>query len=359
MKVGILGAGQLGRMLAEAGKPLGMEFRFLDPATEISARDLGEHVCAAFEDVEALEEFHQGLDVITYEFENVPFESVRWLSRRVPVYPNAEALATAQDRLYEKRTFEAAGIPVPNFADLFFRDEYHRAIEKIGYPAVLKTRRFGYDGKGQRVIRNPEEAANAWTELNGLPLFLEGFVPFQRELSLLSVRGRDGEYRAWPLVWNTHREGILRLSIAPAPAVSPSLQATAEAHARRIMNDLDYVGVLAIEFFEHDGVLVANEMAPRVHNSGHWSIEGAACSQFENHLRAIAGLPLGSVQVAGFSAMVNLIGDVPTDLPTGPNYHFHDYGKRPRAGRKLAHLTITAADPEQREELLKPLRDRV
>lgn len=352
MKVGILGAGQLGRMLAEAGRPLGMEFRFLDPAGEISARGLGDHICAAFEDVDALDEFHQGLDVITYEFENVPVESVRWLAERVPVHPSPEALRVAQDRLFEKRHFRDLGVAVPPFSDFFFRDEFNEALRRIGIPAVLKTRRFGYDGKGQRVIRTEADIEGAWKDLFGIPLFIEGFVPFDREVSLLAVRGRTGEFRCWPLVENHHREGILRLSIAPAPSIPEAVQRRAESHARRVMESLNYVGVLAIEFFLCGNELLANEMAPRVHNSGHWSIEGSETSQFENHLRAVAGMPLGPTGMKGVSAMVNLIGDVPPLVPGWRHAYYHDYGKKPRAGRKLAHLTFV-------EDSLADLRGRL
>lgn len=343
-RVGVLGAGQLGRMLAEAGRPLGMEFRFLDPAGEVSARGLGEHLCAAYEDIEALEQFVRGLDAITYEFENVRMESVKWLAQRVYTAPSADALRTAGDRLYEKTFFLECGIPSPAYGAVFFRDEYDEALRRIGYPAVMKTRRFGYDGKGQRVIRDAAGAETAWKDLNGIPLFLEGFVPFDREVSLVAVRARSGEVRCYPLVENHHREGILRLTIAPAPGVSQELQQLAEGYAARVMERLNYVGVLAIEFFQTGRQLLANEMAPRVHNSGHWSIEGAETSQFENHLRAVTGMELGATTPRGHSAMINVIGDWPTGdaakvLSTA---YRHDYGKTPRGGRKIGHYTLVA-----------------
>ncbi|CAN5191718.1 5-(carboxyamino)imidazole ribonucleotide synthase [soil metagenome] len=341
MKIGILGAGQLGRMLAEAGRALDMEFRFLDPATEISARGAGEHVVAAYEDIDALEEFARGLDAITYEFENVPLESVRWLNQRVPVFPPPDALRSAQDRLFEKNFFTRCEIPTPPYRDFFFRDEYDDALRTLGLPAVMKTRRFGYDGKGQRVLRSQPVVELAWKDLNGIPLFLEGFVPFDREVSLIAVRARDGEFAFYPLIENHHREGILRLSIAPA-AVSSFQQVIAEGYARKIMEELNYVGVLTIEFFVSGDKLLANEMAPRVHNSGHWTIEGAETSQFENHLRAVSGLPLGSTAPRGRSAMINLIGTIPDAARALDGAHFHDYEKSPRAGRKLAHLTLSA-----------------
>jgi 5-(carboxyamino)imidazole ribonucleotide synthase len=346
-------------MLAQAGQRLGMTFRFLDPATEIPARGLGAHHCAAFEDIDALDAFATGLDVVTFEFENVPFDTAHWIAERVPVHPAPEALRVAQDRLLEKTYFAERGIPTPPFAPLYTREEFDAAVHHVGLPAVLKTRRFGYDGKGQRVIRTSAEAEAAWHDLQGVPLILEGFVPFQRELSILAVRGRDGAFAAWPLVVNRHREGILRLSVAPAPDVPAETQATAERHIRRLMDDLSYVGVLAVEFFDHDGRLVANEMAPRVHNSGHWSIEGSQTSQFENHLRAVTGLPLGPTAMAcGASAMVNVIGSVPTAVPAWPDAHYHDYGKDPRPGRKLSHLTLCRETPEDLARSLQELHAR-
>lgn len=348
-------------MLAEAGAPLGMKFRFLDPATDISAQGLGEHVCAPYEDIDALEEFVRGLDAITYEFENVRLESARWLAQRVFMGPNAESLRTAGDRLFEKNFFAECGVPLPPYSTFFFRDEFEESLRTIGLPCVIKTRRFGYDGKGQRVLRTEEDAERAWKELNGMPLFLEGFVPFERELSLICVRSREEECRFYPLVQNHHRDGILRLSEAPAAGVSPALQKQAEKHARKLLERLDYVGVLAIEFFELEGRLLANEMAPRVHNSGHWSIEGAETSQFENHLRAVTGMPLGSVEVKGFSAMINLIGEIPAaarslDLT---NCFLHDYGKRPRAGRKVGHITVCANSRAALASLATQVAERI
>ncbi len=357
IQVGIMGGGQLGRMLAEAGGGLDMEFHFLDPATEISARGLGKHLCAPYEDIDALDQFIAGLDVITYEFENVPIESVRWLAERVPVHPSPNALREAQDRLFEKSFFRYHDIPSPEFSSFFFKDEYDEALARVGLPAVLKTRRFGYDGKGQRIVHTPAQAAAAFKELHGLPLFLEGFVPFEREVSIIAVRSRTGECRFYPLVENHHRGGILRVSFAPAPGITRELQEEAELYASKVLNHLEYVGILAIEFFVKDGHLLANEMAPRVHNSGHWTIEGAATSQFENHLRAVAGLPLGSTAALGHSAMINIIGAFPDLENVLPIYgvHFHDYGKVPRPGRKLAHLTVRSSSPEERADQLRDI----
>jgi 5-(carboxyamino)imidazole ribonucleotide synthase len=346
MRLGILGGGQLGRMLALAGVPLGVRCRVLEPAADPPAAAVAEHVAGEFEDYQALYHFRDGLDVVTYEFENVPIGSARWLADRVPVFPSPDALAVAQDRFAEKTFFAHHGIPTQPFAAVGSRDEFDAALRRVGLPAVLKTRRFGYDGKGQMVLRTPAEAEQAWGVLGGRPLILEGFVPFDRELSVLAVRGRDGGCAFYPLVENLHRDGILRLSVAPAPRLTPALQAQAEGHARRALEVLGYVGVLAIEFFEVAGRLLANEMAPRVHNSGHWTIEGAECSQFENHLRAVLGRPLGSSAAVGCSAMVNLIGALPPagSLLAVPGTHLHLYGKAPRPRRKLGHVTVCATD---------------
>jgi len=344
--VGILGAGQLGRMLALAGYPLGLRFRLFDSVSNACAGDCGQLVCGSYDDTAALDAFASGVDVVTYEFENVPVASARHLNGRVPVFPPPQALETAQDRLNEKTMFRTLGIETPPFQAIGSRDELESALKSIGFPAVLKTRRLGYDGKGQFVIKDPSQTAAAWETLGSAPLILEGFVPFQRELSILSVRGRGGETKFYPLVENQHRGGILRLSRAPAPGVTPELQARAEALAESVLKTLDYVGVLAIELFELNGRLLANEIAPRVHNSGHWTIEGAQTSQFENHLRAVLGWPLGSTAARGQCAMVNLIGQTPDrgEMLSIPGAHVHLYGKTAAPGRKLGHVTLVEPD---------------
>jgi 5-(carboxyamino)imidazole ribonucleotide synthase len=346
VKIGILGGGQLGRMLALAGYPLGLEFRILDPKATACAADVAEHRQGDYDDPRALDAFADGLDTVTYEFENVPRSAADHLAGRVPVYPPPPALDVAQDRLVEKTFFRDRGIPTAPFEAVDDRDQLTAAVAALGTPAVLKTRRFGYDGKGQFVLRSPEDADAAWKSLGGRPLILEGFVPFRRELSILSVRGRDGAGRTYPLVHNTHEQGILVRSLAPAPEVSTELQATAANYAARVMAALDYVGVLAIELFEHEGDLLANEMAPRVHNSGHWTIEGAETSQFENHVRAVAGLPLGPADPIGVSFMLNLIGTVPSleAMLAVEGAHVHLYAKSARPRRKLGHVTVRAAD---------------
>jgi 5-(carboxyamino)imidazole ribonucleotide synthase len=340
--VGVLGGGQLGRMLGLAGVPLGLEFRFLDPVAASPAKAVGELVVGEYTDKRLLAEFAASVDVVTYEFENVPAESVEYLAERVDVYPPSGALRVAQDRLLEKELFTRLGIATPGFVAVNSQAELEAAAKKLGLPAVLKTRRMGYDGKGQAVLRTPADVSGAFEGLGGGDLILESFVKFDREVSVLVARSTLGEEKVYPIVENHHAGGILRLSIAPAPGVTPELQAEAERCARLVVDAVGYVGVLAIEMFEVGGRLVANEMAPRVHNSGHWTIEGARTSQFENHLRAILGWPLGSVEAVGCSAMVNLIGMIPPppQMLEVPGAHVHLYGKEPRAGRKVGHVTV-------------------
>ena len=362
MTIGILGGGQLGYMLALAGYPLGLHFRFLDPSPEAPVGRIATRITAEFTDRGALKKFAQGLALVTYEFENVPVEAAQYLAERVPVLPPPAALEAAQDRLREKELFRMLGIATTEFAAVENRDGLDAAVQQIGLPAVLKTCRMGYDGKGQWILHNAEDVNRARNELplvqtasdikrvrGEVPFILEQFVPFTRELSILAVRGRTGETAVYPLIENHHRGAILRLSLAPAPRLESAVQRMAEDAARRISESLQYVGVLAIEFFEHQGRLLANEMAPRVHNSGHWTIEGAVTSQFENHLRAVTGQPLGATNGIGCSAMLNLIGELPdaSEVLAVRDAHLHLYGKTPRAGRKLGHVTLRAASPEQ------------
>jgi 5-(carboxyamino)imidazole ribonucleotide synthase len=356
--IGILGGGQLGYMLALAGYPLGLHFRFFDPSPEAPVGRIASRVTAEFSDEYALEKFANGLELVTYEFENVPVAAARFLAERVPVFPPPDALEAAQDRLREKQLFQKLGIPATEFAPVADHEALDVAAAKIGLPAVLKTCRMGYDGKGQWMLRTAEDVARTKGQLqaegqavahDGVPFVLERFVPFTRELSVLAVRGRTGETAVYPLVENHHRGGILRLALAPAPRLDPAIQRAAEEAARRVCESLQYVGVLAIEFFEHNGRLLANEMAPRVHNSGHWTIEGAVTSQFENHLRAVMCLPLGSTNPIGCLAMLNLIGEAPdsAEVLAVRDAHLHLYGKSPRPGRKLGHVTLRGGSPEQ------------
>ena len=367
MTIGILGGGQLGYMLALAGYPLGLHFRFFDPSPEAPVGRIASRVTADFRDESALEKFANGLELVTYEFENVPVESVQFLAGRVPVHPSPRALEVAQDRISEKTLFQELGISTTEFEPVASRDEFDDAVKKIGLPAILKTCRMGYDGKGQWHLRTAADVAKAKSELSEqptvtpasseIPYILEKFVPFTRELSVIAVRSRTGETAFYPLVENHHRGGILRLSLAPAPHLDPAIQRAAEQAARAVFDELQYVGVLAIEFFEQNGKLLANEMAPRVHNSGHWTIEGALTSQFENHLRAVVGLPLGSTLAIGSSAMLNLIGETPdpAEVLAVRDAHLHLYGKSPRAGRKLGHVTLRASSSEQLASRLSEL----
>jgi 5-(carboxyamino)imidazole ribonucleotide synthase len=352
VNVGVLGGGQLGRMLALAGLPLGLRFRFLEPQQPAPVDGLGEVIRAAYDDPDALRRFAKGLDVVTYEFENVPDSTALLLDGLLPVHPAAGALRTAQDRFAEKQAFERLGIPTPGYHPVDSRPALEEAIGRVGIPSVLKTRRFGYDGKGQFVIDSPARVDAAWTALGPrgsahAHLLLEAFVPFTRELSILGARSRDGDVVFYPVVENEHRDGILHLTQAPAPVMTDALEARAQGYLRALMEARGYVGVLALELFHKGDELLANEMAPRVHNSGHWTQDGARTSQFENHLRAVCGLPLGATEALGYAGMLNLIGTLPPiEAVLGiPGARLHLYGKEPRPGRKLGHVNVLASDP--------------
>lgn len=351
--VAVLGGGQLGRMLGLAGVPLGLGFRFLDPTTAAPAQSLGTLVVGALDDEQSLLKTVENAAVVTYEWEGVPAGAARMLEARGhAVHPSTDALEISQDRLAEKTAFRELGIPVPEFAAVDDLGDLHQRADEIGLPAVLKTRRGGYDGKGQVLLRDADGLDAGFAALrDGGPLILEALVPFHRELSVLAVRSAGGDVRCWPLVENHHEDSILRTSHAPAPDLDPALQSTAEQYARALLERFDYVGVLALELFHVGDALLANEMAPRVHNSGHWTIEGAATSQFENHLRAILGWPLGATDARGLSVMVNLIGELPepSAVLAIDGAHLHRYGKTPRPGRKVGHVTITADDPAELE----------
>jgi 5-(carboxyamino)imidazole ribonucleotide synthase len=353
MKVGILGGGQLGQMLAQAAKELAIEPLVVDPKPDAVAGQEAEHLVADYEDPDALDALAT-CDVVTYEFENVSSAALDRLAPRVPVHPTVASLAISGDRFEEKTLFRQLGIAVAPYRLVTSRSDFEQAVQEIGLPAILKTRRFGYDGKGQALLREPDDLDKAWARLGGQDLVLEGFVPFDREVSVLAVRGRDGSMRYWPPTENVHVGGILHVSRAPATNVSAELFAKARAALESVMARLDYVGVLVIEFFQLGDELIANEMACRVHNSGHWTIEGSLTSQFENHVRAVAGLPLGSTEQRGPSAMVNLVGEIPdlAGIEGLPGVHVHVYGKSPAPGRKLGHVTLVSEDVGRLDDAL-------
>ena len=356
--VGILGGGQLARMMALSAAPLGLRFLVLDTSADACAGQFAPMVVGDYTDEAALAEFASKIDVATFDFENVPAESAQWLAGRVPVFPSPRALAVAQDRLAEKTLFRELGIPVPDFADIDSRGALDAAVARLGTPCILKTRRLGYDGKGQFRIKSADDVDAAWDALGAqagtVGLILESFVAFDREMSVVAVRGQDGEFRAWPLTENWHVDGVLSASLAPA-RVDGAMQAVALSHARKLAEALDYVGVFALELFCRDGELLANELAPRVHNSGHWTIEGSETSQFQNHLRAVLGLPLGDTRMLGQACMLNWIGTQPDAAPVlrESSGHWHDYGKQPRDGRKVGHATLRA---DNADELAAALR---
>lgn len=342
IRVGILGGGQLGRMMGLAGIPLGLEFVFLDPSGDACAGRLGELLKAEFSDYEAACQMASGVDVVTFDFENVPQSTAQALEDISGFYPPSEALGSCQDRLLEKKILTALGARVTEHHAVSSRTDLLEGLDKLSYPAVLKTRRLGYDGKGQAIIRDQEDLERSWQQLGGDDLILEAFVPFDAECSLVAVRGIGGETAYWPLTRNVHADGILAISHAGACDIS--LQSKAQDIMCSLLDHFDYVGVMTIEFFILNGELLVNEIAPRVHNSGHWTIEGAQTSQFENHMRAITGMPLGGTGASCEALMFNLIGQLPSRdrLLLIPGVHWHDYGKSARPGRKVGHLTLTA-----------------
>ncbi|MFN2375048.1 MAG: 5-(carboxyamino)imidazole ribonucleotide synthase [Candidatus Binatia bacterium] len=355
--VGVLGGGQLARMLAIAGLPLGIRLRVFDPAADVSASVLAEHVRADWGDTSALSAFCDGLDLATVEFESVPVSAARHVAARVPMRPSPEALAAAQDRLAEKELARTLGIATPRFVPVDDEDDLEAALDGVGAPAILKRRRGGYDGRGQAVVRSAADLSQAWSTAGGAPCILESFESFDREVSQVAVRALDGSIAFYPLVENLHEGGVLRRSIAPAPRVGAALRRRAREITRAILETLQHVGVIAVEFFVCGDELRLNEIAPRVHNSGHWTIEGAATSQFENHLRAITGLPLGATHATGVSLLYNILGTPPTPARIlgvrGASLHL--YGKSAAPGRKLGHVTIHVASPRD----LPPLERRL
>jgi len=344
-RIGILGGGQLGRMLAMAAARLGFDAVIFTPDTDSPAsRVAAETVVAPYDDLDAVRAFAKSVDVVTYEFENVPVDTARAAGEHAPVRPAPKALEVAQDRRVEKEFVAASGAATVPWASVDSRDALNAAARTVGTPAILKTRRFGYDGKGQAVLHGPGEAGEAFEAIGGKPAILEGFADFTRELSILAARGLDGTVRAYPLAENRHGGGILKQSEAPAEADETTREA-AFSIAVDLMEALDYVGLIAIELFDlGEGRLLVNEIAPRVHNTGHWTMDACACDQFEQHVRAIAGWPLGDPQPHSPARMINLIGADANAWKrwlSEPGAVLHLYGKREvRAGRKMGHVTI-------------------
>lgn len=357
MKLGILGGGQLAQMLTLAAYPLGIRTVCLDTNIKACSRDLTSLIVGEFSDAVLLDKLLAQIDIVTFETENIPLTCAEYITRKKPLYPSMRALEVTQDRLYEKTFFQSLEIPTAPFFDVSTEVELVKALEQTGFPAILKTRRLGYDGKGQFVIKNKADITAAWEKRESTALILEGFVNFEYEVSLIAVRSQQGETVFYPLIRNHHLLGILHHS--DAPFTNERLQQQAQIHAEKILNGINYVGVLTIEFFFDGSQLIANEMAPRVHNSGHWTIEGAQTSQFENHIRAVCGLPLGSTEAIGQSFMLNVVGHTihPESSLQLPGLHYHLYGKDPRPNRKLGHITLCDTDikrfNDNRQKLLQ------
>jgi 5-(carboxyamino)imidazole ribonucleotide synthase len=359
VRIGILGGGQLARMLVLAGVPLGIQFRVWDPKKDASAGQIAEQLTAEFSDPQAIKQFVSGLDFVTYEWENVPAKLAETIAQEVPAFfPPHSALKIVQDRFTQKEFFKKNKIETADFSAIESLDDLKNATAKMGLPALLKTRTEGYDGKGQVLIRKTSEIEAASKKLFGKKQILEKFISFDRELSLVAVRSKNGQTAFYPLVENLHQEGILRTTLAPA-ASTKRLQAQAEKVARLLFKELNYVGVLTIEFFQQGSKLLANEIATRVHNSGHWTIDGAETSQFENHLRAGIGAALGSTRVIKPTAMINLIGNLPDQLLSENGIHLHLYGKTPAPGRKLGHINILGKSLKDLQARVKKLRGKL
>ena len=357
MRIGIIGAGQLGQMLGHAAHDLGMECTFVDPSDSPPAQDCGQILKAPFDDAAALAHLARTCDVVSYEFENVSVEALRSIGDSVPVYPPPDALQHAQDRLAEKRLFQDLGIPLPGFYPVASRADLDAAVAALGLPMVLKTRRFGYDGKGQVVVTNGTELDQAWDTLGGAALIAEAWVQFDYEVSAIGARNQAGEIISFPLSQNQHVAGVLHSSRAPLE--NEPLRQRADSYLQRMLERLDYVGVLALELFVAGDQLLANEFAPRVHNSGHWTIEGTVPNQFAVHLLAITGADLTPPHLRGFAGMLNLLGEIPEtarDLRAGT---LHDYGKAPRPGRKLGHITVLADTSAERDQQLAEIEKTV
>lgn len=358
-KIGVLGAGQLGRMLALSGYPLGQKFGFYGMSDDEPSALLGTmHLDT--DDANTLKELVEFADVVTYESENTDLAVVREIAKTTPVFPGEQSLKVCQNRVLEKETFKRLGIPCAPFEVIDSIEALRAAVELLGTPAVLKTTTEGYDGKGQFVLKDEGDIESAWKTLGGGELILERFIDFHRELSIVAVRNANNEHVFYPLVQNVHHQGILRYTIAPAQEIPEMVQKAAESFMQVLLDELQHVGVLTLELFETDAGLVANEMAPRVHNSGHWTIEGAQTSQFENHVRAICGLPLGATEPrAPIAAMVNIIGKTgPVEkVLKKPNAFLHLYDKSERPGRKLGHFTLLNESQDALFADIKSLND--
>ena len=359
-RIGILGGGQLGRMLALEGYPLGLAFHVLDPKDDVSASKVCHHVHAAYDDLEAIDTLRSRVDRITYEFENVPADSLERIEGR-PVHPPKRALEVSGDRLAEKKLFRRLEIETAPTSQIDSASDLADACDELGLPLFVKSRTLGYDGKGQAFLEEADQAEAAWRQIGEQPAIAETLVDFDRELSVIGTRAPDGTKRIYPLVHNIHHEGILVESRAPASNVERATLTTARDYFRRLLEELDYVGTLALELFQTDSGLIGNEFAPRVHNSGHWTIEGTETSQFENHVRAVADLPLGSTDAVGHTRMLNVIGQWPDrhELLTHPDVHLHDYEKSPRPGRKIGHVTLHADTAPEADDLADEVRDLV
>ncbi len=354
-RLGIVGGGQLGRMLALAAAPLGVSCRFIDPAADAGAQVAAEQVVAAYDDLDALTALAQWSDVVTFEFENVPAPALEAIAQHASLAPSPRSLEVSQDRLLEKRTFEALDLMVAPYRSVGSLAELEEALAALGTPAIVKTRRFGYDGKGQARIQSPDDATHAWKSMEDAPSIVEGVVDFDLEISAIVVRSADGTAMAYPPAENVHRSGILHTSTAPAANVAQPICDQAVEHALAIAEELEHVGTLAVEYFVASDQLIVNEIAPRVHNSGHWTLDGAGTSQFENHVRAVLGLPVGAAAPIVPTVMVNLVGEMPPlgELLEVRGAHVHLYDKEPRAGRKLGHVNVVDFDGRN-----QPLEER-
>lgn len=359
--IGVLGSGQLGRMMAIAGYPLGQKFGFYGVNDEDPSALLGHMFkhCSGPDDSESLEKLLSFSNVITYESENTDIEIVKEISKTVSVLPGIKSLYTAQHRGREKAMFDRLNIPCAPYELVASVEDLEKAVNKIGLPAILKTTTDGYDGKGQFVLKDKQQIYQAWSEIGGGELILEGFINFKRELSLVAVRNEKNEHVYYPLVHNVHHDGILRYTISPARGIDDKVHLQARSYMKDLLDELNHVGVLTLEFFETSQGLVVNEMAPRVHNSGHWTIEGAVTDQFENHVRAITGMPLGDTSPRqALAAMINIVGEIGPieEVLKIPKTFLHLYDKTARSGRKLGHINLVADSEEELFELFNQLQ---